>query len=164
MKSLRPALAVRCACIALLLGLFAGGPAEAQRVRIDRLADFSFGLLTTTTSDIRQSGNVCISTTGLGGYNVRASGSGSGGLFTLAGVGAPLAYEVQWNGTVGQQSGTALIPGQTLGGLTTAALGLNLNCLLSNTASLIIVLRAAELSKATAGAYSGTLTLVIAPE
>ena len=162
--SLRAPFAANRLGTALILGLLPCGQAEAQRVRIDHLADYSFGMLASTASDVRQSRNVCISTTGLGGYNIRASGNGAGNLFTLAGAGTPMAYEVQWNATAGQQTGTALVSGQTLGGLTTAALGLNLNCVLSDTASLIIVLRAAELSRATAGAYAGTLTLVIAPE
>ncbi|MEG3170364.1 hypothetical protein U1737_19425 [Sphingomonas sp. LB3N6] len=150
--------------IALILGLLGGERAEAQQVRIDQLGDYSFGLLSSTAIDVKQSRNVCISSTGSGRYTIRATGSGSGGLFTLAGAGAPMVYDVQWSASAGQQNGTALVPGRTLTGLTTTALGLNLGCLLSNSASLIIVLRAAELSTATAGAYSGTLTLLIAPE
>jgi hypothetical protein len=59
----------------------------------------------------------------------------------------------------------ALVSGVATTGLTTTGLGLNLGCVLGNdSASLIVVLRSSELSKATAGPYTGTLTLLIAAE
>jgi len=140
--------------------------AWAQQVQITRLADFSFGVLATTAGDVTQSRNVCVSATSLGGgYSIRAIGSGGGGAFTLAGAGAPMAYDVQWAARPNQSNGVALQPGTTRGGLVSTALGLNLGCVLGNdSASLIIALRAADLSAATAGVYTGTLTLLVAAE
>ncbi|WP_171009442.1 hypothetical protein [Sphingomonas sp. 2SG] len=149
----------------LAVALAGAAPAAAQQVQITRLADFAFGTVG-VDADISSSKDVCISSSGvLGRYNVVASGSGTNRAFTLAGAGAPLAYEVQWSGTPGRATGTALVAGMATTGLTTTGLGLNLGCVLGNdSASLIVLMRSSELSKATAGPYTGTLTLLIAAE
>ncbi|MEI5688547.1 hypothetical protein [Sphingomonas kyungheensis] len=147
------------------LAAFGASPAAAQQVQITRLGDYAFGLVG-VDQDISSSRSLCVSAANLTGrYSVTASGSGAGQAFTLAGAGAPLPFEAQWSGSAGQTSGTALVPGVALTGQTTTLLGLNLSCALGNdSASLTIVLRATALGRATAGAYSGTLTLLIAAE
>jgi len=148
-----------------LLAILAGDPAAAQQVQITRLNDIALGFAS-VDQDATGSRNVCVSATGVTGrYSVLATGSGDGNAFTLAGAGAPLAYDVQWSGTANQGTGTALTAGRATSGFVTALLGLNLSCVLGNdTASLTVVVRAADLSKATAGAYTGLLTLLIAAE
>ncbi len=71
---------------------------------------------------------------------------------------------MQWSATPNQSSGTALPANTTVTGFADGLV--NQTCTLVNTtsASLIVVLRAAALSSATAGSYSGTLTLVIAAQ
>lgn len=146
------------------VALAGGVPAAAQQVQITRLADFTFGVVG-VGQDASLSKNVCISSSGSGRYSIVATGSGTSRAFTLAGAGLPMAYEVQWNAAANQPTGTALVAGVATTGLTTTALGLNLGCVLGNdSASLIVVLRSGELSKATAGPYTGTLTLLIASE
>lgn len=152
------------ALLAAASAVFAA-PASAQKVRIDGLIDVNFGTIANLTADSRQSQSICVfSQTANGGYNIRAFGSGTGGAFTLASGGNSLAYEVQWSATSGQTAGTMLTANTTLTGLTSAATHQVCNNGPPTTASLIVVLRAADLTGAIAGAYSGTLTLVVAPE
>src|SRR5262249_51957622 len=134
-----------------------------QTVRITQLSDFSFGTITNLLVDTRQSDDVCVySSSATRGYNVTATGSGAGGAFTLGSGAAALAYEVQWNSSSGQSSGTALSAGTKLGGLTSTATQQVCSNGPATSASLIIVIRAAALTAAAGGlGYSGTLTLVI---
>ena len=139
-------------------------PAPAK-VRISGLSDVSFGTISNLTVDSVQSQSVCAYSNGSGQtYSVRADGSGAGGAFTLSSGSGTLAYGVRWNSQPGQSNGTALTPGTSLGSQATNAQ----NQLCSNgpptTASLIVTLPATSLSSATAGTYSGTLTIILAEE
>ena len=156
---------VRIAALLAAAAIVLPSPAVAQKVRITGLADVNFGTLTNLGADALRSQNVCLFSQGVsGGYNVRANGSGAGGAFTLANGGSSLVYEVQWNQSSGQSSGTTVAANSTLSGLTSIATQQTCNSGPPTTASLIILLRSAALSSATAGAYSGTLTLIVAPE
>lgn len=156
---------VRTAALLAAALIVVPSPAAAQKVRITGLTDVNFGTLTNLSSDALQSQSVCLFSQGVsGGYNVRANGSGTGGAFTLGNGGNSLAYEVQWNQSSGQSSGTTLAANSTLSGLTSSATQQTCNSGPPNSASLIILLRSAALSSVTAGAYGGTLTLVVAPE
>lgn len=158
-------LITRLAALLVAAVAVSAAPASAQKVRVDGLTDVNFGTIVNLTADSRQSQSICVySQTANGGYNVRTFGSGPGGAFTLASGGDLLAYEVQWNAAPGQTSGTMLSANTTLAGLTSAASHQVCNNGPPTTASLIVVLRAANLAGATAGAYSGTLTLVIGAE
>lgn len=140
-------------------------PASAQLVRLTKLSNASFGTISSFVSDSQKSQNVCAYSSTLGGgYDITATGSGSGGAFTLSGSSATLAYEVQWSSTSGQTSGTSFSPGIALTGQTSGALSSNCNVGPATTASLIILIRASAASSATAASYSGTLTLLVAPE
>jgi len=147
----------------IALGAFAAPlPAAAQSVQITHLSDLGFGTITNVGVDQLQSESVCAFSGVLGGrYTVTASGSGTSGAFTLANGSSQLPYEVQWSGTSGQTSGTNLSSGAALGGQTTL---LSCPILQTSNASLIVILRAVSLSAATAGSYSGTLTIVLAPD
>lgn len=166
MKRYQHLLRALALALLLLLGGVAATPAAAQ-AKISKLSDVDFGTLTSFASDAVRAQSICVYSTGLLGlYHVTATGSGAGGAFTLAtGGGATLPYEVQWNAASGQTSGTSMTSGTALTGQ--LALGtLSPDCtVLSNptTASLIVVLHAASLPAATAGSYSGTLTIIIAP-
>ena len=152
------------ACALLLIGLSWSAPGGAQRVQIDKLVDYSFPA-NNGLQDVSLSKNVCISATTSSRYSIRATGDGTANAFTLAGPGAVMAYDVQWSGRDNQASGTALTAGVTRTGFTTSVLGLNLNCALGNdSATLLLTLRSGDLSRATAGTYTGTLTLLIAAE
>ena len=146
------------------LGLFA--PATAQQVKISKLSNASFGSISNFTSDVTKTQNVCAYSSATGGrYNVTATGSGSGGAFTLSGSsGSTLAYEVQWEDSSGQTVGTALTAGVALTGQTTGATASGCGSGPSTTASLTILLRTSTITSANATSYSGTLTLMLAPE
>jgi len=148
----------------LLIGGAAAAPASAQ-ARINKLSDVAFGTLSNFATDSVQAQSVCAYSLGLlGAYHVTASGSGTGGAFTLGnGAGATLAYEVQWNDSAGQSSGTALTSGSALTGQYSGALLSGCTLGAATTASLIVVIRATAMTTATAGSYSGVLTIILAP-
>lgn len=139
--------------------------ASAQRVRITNIADVSFGLISNLQADSRQSQNLCVFSQGTGGaYSISASGSGAGSSFALSSGSDSLAYEVEWSPQSGQATGTSLAPGVPLTGQTSAATQQTCNSGPATSASLTIVLRASQLSQARQGSYSGSLTLLVAPE
>jgi len=110
--------------------------------------------------------DVCIwSNTSTRGYNVTASGNGAGSAFTLANGALSVPYSVEWAGSSGQSSGTSLASGTAMTGLTSAATNPTCSSGLSNSASLIVRISSANLqSMQAATTYTGTLTLVVAPE
>lgn len=157
-------LSLRTAALALAAtGALIGGPSQAQQVRITRLTDVAFGQLNTFNDvSLAQTVSVCSSASG-GGYTVRASGSGAGGAFTLASGANTLPYQVQWAGSPGQTSGTALQANVTSPEFTSAANALVCYFLQSNTATLIVRLAGTDTVNARAGSYNGTLTILISP-
>ena len=154
--------------LALAAGLACGGPAAAaSNVRITHLANFSFNTIADLTSDASLPADVCVySNSPTNGYRVTATGSGTGGAFTLAPVSGSntLAYEVQWKAQPGAQIGSALTAGTPLTGLVSSATQNQCTNGPTDSASLIVILRGSALSSATAGTYNGSLTLLIAPE
>lgn len=155
---------VRLMLAVLALGLCPGLANAASQVRISGLTDVAFGTLANFTPDTTKSQNICIySSVSTHRYSVTATGSGTGGAFTLAAGTSTLAYEVQWAASSGQTTGSALTAGTPLTGQ--VANTTSSSCLTNTTptASLITILRASAAGSATAGSYSGTLTLLIAP-
>ena len=138
--------------------------AEAQRARINKLADAAFGTIANFNIDQTRSRSICVFTTPLGTrYQVTATGSGTGGAFTLATGGGTMAYEVQWAASAGQTVGTSLTSGVALTNLATVATRSGCTTGPATSASLITILRSATVSAARSGNYTGTLTLLIAP-
>jgi hypothetical protein len=146
-------------------------PASAQdRASITGLGDLAFG---TIVSPIDQSNSqnvsICSYFSFFGffeiprDYSVTATGNGSGGAFTLSSGAANLAYDVQWADSVNATSGTMLQPGVASPGFGNGANSLVCNPIQDN-ASLIVTIRAVQLGTATAGTYSGTLSITITPE
>lgn len=147
--------------------LTASYPSVAQErfVRITKLSDVNFGLIANLNVDARRSQNLCVFSGRPNlGYNVRAIGTGPGGTFSLFNGVDRLPYEVQWAGTSGQTSGLNLTANVVRTGLVSSAAQQTCSNGPPTTASLIILLRAAALQSSGGGNYSGTLTLVIAPE
>lgn len=151
--------------LALVLAWSAVPALGASNVRISGLTDLAFGTITALGSDNSRSESLCLySSSPTSGYRVTATGTGTGGAFTLASGANTLAYEVQWNAQSGQTSGSQLTAGVPLTGLVSSATQQQCNSGPASSASLILVLRSAALSTARAGTYNGTLTLLIAPE
>ena len=136
------------------------------RVRISGLSDVSF-VNADPTSAATNAQNVCVwSNTSTRGYSITATGSGSGSAFTLAnGANPAVPYTVQWAGSAGQSSGTGLASGAALTGLTSTATNSDCSAGPSASASLIVTIGSSTLQSMVAGVnYTGSLTLVVAPE
>jgi spore coat protein U-like protein len=148
--------------------LFIGAsPLESasNKVRVSSLSDVAFGSVANLTSDAIQSQSLCLfSDTVTASYNVTAVGSGLSGAFELASGTQTLPYDVQWSGAPNRTSGSQLTPNVPLVGQTSNASHQVCSNGPATTASLVILLRATALSKAVAGTYSGTLTLIVGPE
>jgi hypothetical protein len=132
-------------------------------VRISSLDDIALGTWS-GSGDMTGSDNACVwSTTRK--YQITATGSGTAGAFTLTNGGATpstIAYSVQWAGTSGAGSGSAMTSGTALTGQTTSTT--STTCGGSTNSTLLIRVLDADLSSAPAATYTGTLTLVVAPE
>jgi hypothetical protein len=148
-----------------VLALGVAAPAYAAGfVQLTGLSDVAFGSISDLTSDSAISETVCaFSNTLPSRYSVTATGSGSGNAFTLTNGASTMAYEVQWNAAAGQTSGTSLTAGTALANVTSSALTTGCTLGLTPSGSLTVVLRAAALSAATSGSYTGTLSILISP-
>ena len=158
----------RGTAIAIAASLFwvpAAAGAASGKVRLTNLADVSFGTLADVTSDAVQSQSLCVyANSPTNSYNVTALGTGPGGSFQLSSGPTAMSYEVQWSDSSGRSSGVQLDPNVPLTGQASAANHQTCSTGPASTASLIVVLRSAALSNATAGTYSGSLTLVVGAE
>lgn len=157
---------VRAASIALLIALCAPlAPALAQSARVSGLSDVNLGLISNFEADHRRSEEICVFSEGTGGaYGVAATGSGPGAAFVLSSGADTLPFEVEWSSAEGQSTGTRLTPGAPLTGQSSTAGNEYCNAGPPASASLTIILRAADLLQAREGSYSGSLTLLIVPE
>ena len=136
-----------------------------NRVQLTGLTDVSF-LNQDPATAAQNAQNVCVwSNTSTKGYNVTASGSGTASAFTLSNGSATVPYSVEWSGTSGVSSGTALLTGAALTGLKSTATSATCSAGPASSASLIVKMTTANLQTMQAAtSYTGTLTLVVAPE
>lgn len=151
----------------MFCALFVGvAPAmAADKGRISALSDVSFGTITDLENDSVIAQSVCVyAKSALNNYRVTATGSGSGGAFDLNSASDTLGYELQWNDTADQTGGTELSPNVPLTAQHSTATRDDCSKGPTATASLVVILRSVAVSSATAGSYTGSLTLVIAPE
>jgi len=141
------------------------GASIPNRVQLSKLTDVSF---TNQDPSVNASNaqNVCVwSNTSTKGYNVTATGSGTANAFTLANGALTVPYSVEWAGSSGQTTGSALSTGTALTGLTSTATNMNCASGPATSASLIVNISSANLQTMQAATtYTGTLTLVVAPE
>ena len=134
------------------------------RVQLSGLTDMAFGTVN-PASAASKAEDVCVwSNTSGRGYTVTATGSGASNAFTLTDGTNTIPYSVSWSDTAGQSSGTALSTASALSGLVSAAVNPTCSSGPAASASLIVDMTAASLQAASAGSYTGTLTLVVAPE
>jgi hypothetical protein len=136
-----------------------------QRVEISGLTDFAFGTLDPATA-ASSSENVCVwSNTTTKGYTITATGSGASSAFTLSNGTSTLAYGVQWAASSGALTGTNLpttVAAPFVSGATSPTCGSGA----SPSATLFASFTTAQLQAAvgSATAYTGTLTLLVAPQ
>lgn len=136
-----------------------------NRIQLTGLSDVSL-LNQDPTVAASNAQSVCVwSNSSTRGYYITATGSGAANAFTLANGAATVPYSVEWAGSGGQVSGTALTAATALHGLTSTAVNPTCASGSSNSASLIVKMSTASLQSMQAAAtYTGTLTLVVAPE
>lgn len=136
-----------------------------NRIQLTGLTDVAFTNQDPSTA-ASNAQNVCVwANTSTKGYNVTATGSGTSGAFTLANGAASVPYSVEWSGSSGAATGSALATGAALTGLVSAATDPTCSTGAASSASLIVKLSATDLqSMQAATSYTGTLTLVVAPE
>jgi len=136
-----------------------------KSVQITGLSDITFTNQDPTVAAAANE-SVCVwSNTSTKGYNVKATGSGSSNAFTLANGGNTVPYTVQWAASANQTTGTSLTSGTPLTGLTTTAVNATCSSAPTTTASLIIGITTTNLQTMIGAAtYTGTLTLLVAPE
>lgn len=156
--------------MALLVAVFLTGVAQsstapARKVRITGLTDVDFGLVNNLLVENRRSQSICVFSSSVGSaYSISASGSGLGGSFALENGPTSLPFDVEWSQQAGQSTGTQLLANGTLTGQTSAATHQFCNGGPAASATLTVILRAAALSQAREGTYSGSLTILISAE
>ena len=151
---------VKAASFAVLVcGALGGVRANAQTVVIKNLTDLALGSWSGTANMVG-TGNLCVGSSTSGrGYSVRATGSGTGGIFLVSNGTSQLPYTLEYKSNAGFQ---ALAANTTLGGQVGAAVtGCNSGQL---NGQIRVTFLLADLSAATSGAYSGTLTLLVTPQ
>jgi hypothetical protein len=155
-------------CASAAFSLIAGPASAASSVRISGLSDVAFGTITNFAADSVQSQSLCLYSKSppANNYRITATGSGAGGAFLLGSGSSTLAYELQWSDLPGQSVGSQLLANQPLTGQNSTASTAVDDCSKgpATTASLIVVLRSAAVTAASSGTYTGTLTLLVAPE
>jgi hypothetical protein len=143
-----------------------GWASAADKVRISALSDLSFGIITNFAADSVRSESLCLyaKSPPLDQYQITASGSGPGGSFELSSGSDNLSYEVQWSAIAGQSAGVPLVANQPLTAQQNSASVDDCSKGAATTASLVVLVRSAAVSAASSGTYTGTLTLLVAPE
>lgn len=134
---------------------------KGDQVQITGLTDINLGTWQTGDGALGGASGACVFTT-TGNYRVTASSSNTTGTnFRMAdGFGAFIVYTVQWNdGTLGLQGMTG---GTALTGMTGDAV--SANCSGGLPAAVTADVTGGQMNAAAQGAYTDTLTLLVAPE
>ncbi len=141
----------------------------SPRVDISSLSDITFadadlGSVVNTSNQSTKTANVCVwSNNADKSYYITASGSGTSGAFSLANSTNPvIPYEVYWNATTGQTTGTQLTTGTKSAKLTSTAT--SPSCGSGTSATLVVGIMGTDANSMLASTtYTGTLTLLVAP-
>jgi hypothetical protein len=136
-----------------------------NRARITGLTDVTFASQDPNTA-ASGAQSVCVwSNTATKAYTITASGSGASSAFTLSNGTDSAAYTVEWAGSSGQTSGTALSTGTASSSFTSGAANQTCSSNASPSASLLVKMNTTVLGGMTAGGdYTGTLTLLVTPQ
>lgn len=125
----------------------------ADIVQISDMNDFAFGNYS-GTGNLSDTDDVCIYRNGTGDYTVTATGSGTGNAFTMTDSTDTIAYSVSLDGT-------ALTAGTSVN--QSGADASSADCGGTPNKTLAVSISEADLQAAQAGSYTGTLTLLVAP-
>jgi hypothetical protein len=141
----------------------------SPRVNISSLSDITFAdadlaPVMNTSNQSTKAANVCVwSNNADKSYYITASGSGASSAFTLANSTNPVVpYQVYWNTTSGQTTGTQLSTGTKSAKQTSNATAPN--CGSGTSATLVVGIMGSDANAMLASTtYTGTLTLLVAP-
>jgi len=132
----------------------------ADKVKISNLSDIA--LTDDGNGNFVGTSTACVYRNGSGAYSMTATGSGTASAFTIAeDGGATLAYAVTYDDGDGAE---ALTASAALGSLANADTTEDDCSAGGNNGTVSVNVASADASSAVAGAYVGTLTLVVAPE
>ena len=132
-------------------------------VRISNLRDFTLGSWS-GSGDLYDNDDICIYNSGGTGYRITATGSGSGQAFTLSTTGGAVEYEVRFKDQAGSGgSYVQLTSGTQVSSFSGASSSSDCNSGVDLNANIKITVTATALGSAVPGSYSGTLTIVLAP-
>jgi hypothetical protein len=136
-----------------------------NRARVTGLSDVAFTNQDPSTA-ASNSQNVCVwSNTATKAYTITATGSGASSAFTLTNGTGIVPYSVEWAGTSGQTSGTALTAATASSSLTSGAVNQSCSSAPLASASLVVKMATVDLGTMSAGSsYTGTLTLLVTPQ
>jgi hypothetical protein len=129
-------------------------------VQISALNDIALGTYT-GGGNMTGADDLCVYSNN-GGYDITATGNGSGQAFELIGTTENVPYTVEWATSAGAGTGTALTTGVTLagqGGTFTTP-----DCGGADNAQVIVTVDSNDLGSAPADNYIGVLTLLVAPQ
>lgn len=131
----------------------------ADEVRISNLVDIDLGQF--SGADLTGSSPACVYRSGTGNYEITGSGSGAGGAFTLADGATTVAYSVDYTDDAGAETLTAgfALANQTGGDPAETDCATN-----GDTGLVEVTVLETDMAGLTAGAYAGTLTLIVAPQ
>ena len=127
-------------------------------MRVSNLDDINLGTYA-GAGNLTGSDSFCVYRNGAGNYAITMTGSGAANAFTLANGGNTLPYTVEFvNGGNNAMTTGAALTGQA-GANTTSD-----TCGGTDNVSVNVAVDNADLAAAPAGNYTGTLTIVVAPE
>ncbi len=132
-----------------------------DEVRISNLADITLGQF--LGSDLSGTSPACVFRSGTGRYEITATGDGgtAGDEFALVDGANSVDYSVTYDDGSGA---TALVSGTALPGQTGGDEASNTCANTGDNGTIAVTVLAADMAGLPAGAYNGTLTLLVAPE
>ena len=132
----------------------------AEQFRISSIQDYAFGTYS-GTGNLTANDDVCVYNNGTGDYRITASGSGAASAFTVASGANTIAYQVFYNDVTGT-TGAVQLTAATQSGVQTGANTTINDCSAGGLSGNVEVrMLQAALQAAPAGAYTGTLTLLV---
>ena len=131
-----------------------------DEVRISNLTDIPLGSF--LGDDLVGSSPACVYRSGTGLYGITAEGDGTGDAFILSETGgAEIPYVVTYDDGTGAES---LTTGTPLTGRSNGDKGSDTCTTTGNNGTIEVTVASGDMAGKTAAAYTGTLTLTVAPE
>ncbi len=134
-------------------------------VQVTNLTDLGLGTFNGGGTDLSATDTFCVYRNGAGTFDITMSGSGAANAFTLTDSTNTIPYSVDFT-NIPAAATTAMTTGVLLGGQQNANTS-STTCSGagdSDNVSVTVTVTSANLAASPAGAYGGTLTMVVSPE